>query len=843
MLRRARDTSADMKSAKKPRKKTLTEYARKRDFSRTPEPNPEDDSGAAGQFVVQKHAARRLHYDLRLELDGTLKSWAVTRGPSLTLGEKRLAVRTEDHPVSYLEFEGNIPKGEYGGGSMIVWDRGHWLPDGDPRAGLEKGHLAFRLDGARLKGLWHLVRIRPKPGEKTQPWLLMKAEDTFARAPGSPEIVDEETTSYLSGRTNQELAAEGELRQDHKARVTIAKARKILLPDMSKVRGARKGLLPVFIEPSLASPCEKPPSGPKWIHEIKQDGYRIQARVDGRNVKLLTRKGLDWTERFQTIADGVRDLGLASALIDGEVVVQDAAGLTSLNELQQDLKEGRQDRLRYFAFDLLYCDGFDLMPASLIDRKLVLQQILASTSPPVCFGEHLEADGPTVLEHSCRLGLEGIISKRKDLPYRRGHGEHWLKSKCRATQEFVILGFIVSTAAARSIGSLALGYYEDVALHYAGRVGTGWSAAQARSLYADLAKLESEKPKLKNPLPAGADKGVIWIEPRLVCEVEYRDWTQDGLIRQSSFKGLREDKPADEIVLETARKPAKAAPEIAVRLTHPERILWAEPGITKQGLADFYTEIADWILPHIGGRVLSLLRCPSGVEAKCFFAKHAWAGLTDAAERVDVGEKEPMLAIKDLTGLLELVQAGVAEIHPWGSRVERLEYPDRLIFDLDPGDDVPWGVVVAAAAEMRERLAELGLESFLKTTGGKGLHVVVPVEPVVGWDDAKAFTASFAETLARERPDRYVATMAKRVRHGRILIDYFRNHRGATAVAAYSTRGRPQATVSTPLAWDELSESLKSDHFTVGNLRHRLAFLKDDPWPGFFTLKQRIPAP
>src|SRR5262245_30224545 len=715
-----------MKSKKPRSKKPLADYAGKRDFSRTTEPEPDDGArkarpkrmaDGAGEFVVQKHDARRLHYDLRLELDGTLKSWAVTRGPSLTLGEKRLAVRTEDHPVSYLEFEGNIPKGEYGGGSMIVWDRGRWMPDGDPQAGLDKGHLAFRLDGARLKGLWHLVRIKPKRRESTQPWLLMKAEDESARPPRPAQIADEEVTSTLSGRTNQELASAGELRADHKARTTVAKARKILLPDIGKVRGARKGLLPTFVEPSLASPCDRPPSGPKWIHEIKQDGYRIQARVDGRNVKLLTRKGLDWTERFQAIADAVRALGLPSALIDGEVVVQDAAGLTSLNQLQDDLKSGRQDRLRYFAFDLIYCDGFDLTPASLIDRKSVLQQILAAVPPPICFGEHLEADGATVLEHSCRLGLEGIISKRKDLPYRSGHGEHWLKSKCRAADDFIVIGFIGSTAASRSIGSLALGYYDGGTLVYAGRVGTGWSSTQARALYADLAKLETSKPKLKKALPTSADKGVTWIEPRLVCEVEYRDWTQDGLIRQSSFKGLREDKPAEEVVLEAGGKPARApkiaAPAVTVRLTHPERILWAEPGITKQGLADFYTDIADWILPHISGRVLSLLRCPSGVEAKCFFAKHAWAGLTDAVQRVDVGEKEPMLAIKNLAGLLELVQAGVAEIHPWGSRVERLEYPDRLIFDLDPGDDVPWGAVVAAATEVRNRLQDLGFKSFV----------------------------------------------------------------------------------------------------------------------------------
>jgi bifunctional non-homologous end joining protein LigD len=857
----------DMKRARtKPRGKPLTDYAGKRDFARTPEPRPEGGEGAAGsagaarEFVVQKHAARRLHYDLRLELDGTLKSWAVTRGPSLALGEKRLAVRTEDHPVAYLDFEGNIPKGEYGGGSMIVWDRGRWVPEGDPRIGLEKGHLAFRLDGARLKGRWHLVRIKPqrgRPRERTEPWLLMKAEDEFARAPGAPEITDEETTSYLSGRTNQELAAEGALREDHKARISVAKARKILLPDIGKVRGARKGLLPTFLEPSAASPCDKPPSGPRWIHEIKHDGYRIQARIDGRNVRLLTRKGIDWTERFRGIADALKELGFGSALIDGEIVVEDAAGLSSLNDLQMDLKEGRQDRLRYFAFDLLYCEGYDLTPAILLDRKAALQQILSSAPPPIRFGEHLEIDGPMMLEHSCRLGLEGIISKRADLPYRGGHGDHWLKAKCRAAQEFVILGFIPSTAASRSVGSLALGYHADGKLAYAGRVGTGWSAAQAASLYADLAKIKSVKPALKKPLPAGAEKDVVWCEPRLVCEVEFRDWTHDELIRQSSFKGLREDKSAEEIILETRARPtapksaapqraapkaSKPAADVDVRLTHPERILWPEPGITKQGLADFYAEIADWILPHITGRVLSLLRCPSGTAEKCFFAKHAWARLSEVVRRVPVGEKDPMLAIDDLAGLLNLVQAGVVEIHPWGSRIDRLEHPDRLIFDLDPGDDVPWSTVIVAAQDVRDRLLALGLKSFVKTSGGKGLHVVVPVEPLVGWEQAKSFTASIADAMARDRPDRYVATMSKRARHGRILVDYFRNHRGATAVAAYSTRNRAQASVSTPLAWDELSEGLKSDHFTVGNLRHRLGFLRQDPWPGFFTLRQRIPA-
>jgi bifunctional non-homologous end joining protein LigD len=829
-------------------KKSLDAYAARRDFARTPEPKPAPAASAGAGFVVQKHDARRLHYDLRLELDGTLKSWAVTRGPSLTVGEKRLAVRTEDHPIEYLAFEGNIPRGEYGGGSMIVWDRGQWRPEGDPHKGLAKGHLAFELDGARLKGRWHLVRMRRKPGEKAEPWLLIKSEDAFARPPGSPEITDEEATSQVSGLTNQELAAGGEVRADHRARASAARARKLMLPDISRIGGARKGLLPTFLEPSLTSPCEKPPSGPRWVHEIKYDGYRIQARIDGRTVRLLTRKALDWTDRFTAIADALRRLDLGSALIDGEIVVEDDHGISSFPDLQADLSAGRQDRMRYFMFDILYCDGFDLAGTTLVDRKALLQQIVAGAPEPspLRFSEHLETDGPTMLEHTCRFGLEGIVSKRADLPYRPGRGEHWLKAKCLLGDEFLILGYVVSTAATRTVGSLPLGYYREGKLHYAGRVGTGWSADQAKALWTELETIRGPRPALAKPLPAGADKGVVWAQPRLVCEVEYRGWTHDGLIRQSSFKGLREDKPAEEVILETIPKAGKAAalptaPAISGRLTHPERILWPQPGITKQGLADFYADIAEWILPHVAGRVLSLVRCPSGVAEKCFFAKHAWAGLSDAVRRVDVGEKQPMLVIDDAAGLIDFVQAGALEIHPWGSRADDLDHPDRLIFDLDPAEDVPWSAVIAAAHDVRARLDELGLQSFVKTSGGKGLHIVVPLEPVVGWDDAKAFTLRFAEAMARSHPDRYVAIASKRARVGRIFVDYLRNDRGSTAVAAYSTRALPQASVSTPLAWDELTEALRADHFTVGNIRHRLDFLKSDPWPGFFTLKQRIP--
>jgi bifunctional non-homologous end joining protein LigD len=411
------------------------------------------------------------------------------------------------------------------------------------------------------------------------------------------------------------------------------------------------------------------------------------------------------------------------------------------------------------------------------------------------------------------------------------------------SQEFVILGYLPSTAASHAVGALALGYHADGALLYAGRVGTGWSAKLATSLCAELGKIKAKKPSLGRPLPAGTEKGVVWTEPRLVCEVEFRDWTHDGLIRHASFKGLREDKPAEDIGLEMPQRATTSKTATAgITLTHPERILWPAAGITKQGLADFYADIADWILPHVAGRVLSLLRHPSGTDKKGFFAKHPWAGLSDVVQRIDVGEKEPMLVLHDLTGLMSLVQAGVVEIHPWGSRADRLDAPDRLIFDLDPGDDVPWSAVIAGAIEVRDRLASSGLQSFVKTSGGKGLHVVVPIEPRNDWHEGKAFTMAVAEAMARERPDRYVATVAKRARRGHIFIDYLRNDRGSTAVSAYSTRALPQASVSTPLAWDELSEGLRSDHFTVGNLRHRLAYLKEDPWQGFFKVRQRLPA-
>jgi bifunctional non-homologous end joining protein LigD len=826
----------------KPRGSRLKAYRAKRDFARTAEPKPRLGNAKGWQFVVQKHDARRLHFDLRLELDGVLKSWAVTRGPSLVPGDKRLAVQTEDHPMEYLDWEGVIPKGEYGGGTMIVWDRGTWKPEADPHRGLQKGHLDFSLDGSRLKGRWHLVRMERKRGENKDPWLLNKSKDEYAREAGAPEIAEEETTSYLSGRTNEELAATGQIRADHAARAAVAKA---ALPDPSRLKGARKGILPAFVEPSLAIAADTPPGGTRWVHEIKHNGYRIQARVDGGKVRLLTRKGLDWTARFRPIESALRKLPLGSALLDGEIVVQDENGISSFAGLQSDLRSGRKDRLAYFVFDLLYIEGVDIRGVRLDERKELLRSLL-DTLPPssiVQYSDHMKEDGQTVLAHACRMGLEGIISKRADLPYCSGRGEHWLKSKCVLRQEFVIIGYVPSTAVSAAVGSLVLAYYDKEKLIHAGRAGTGFSEEQARALHDELESIAAEKPKFAKPIQPLSEKGVRWVSPLLVAEIEYRGWTTDRLLFQAAFKGLREDKTAEEVVLEAGptQIPAKPARSIAsYRLTHPERLLWESAGVTKQGLAEFYAGICDWILPHVEGRVLSLVRCPSGVSKPCFYAKHAWQGVSHTITRVDVGEDEPMLAIDNLEGLISLVQAGVLEIHPWGSRVKKLDQPDRIILDLDPGDDVAWGQVISAALDVRASLERLGLESFVKTSGGKGLHVVAPIVAGADWDTVKAFTQGLAESMAAERPELYVAKMTKSLRKGRIFIDYLRNGRGATAVAAYSTRARANAPVSTPLEWDELSETIKADHFTIGNLRQRLDFQTRDPWRDFFKTKQKL---
>ena len=836
---------ADAAERKPARRAGLRAYRAKRDFARTTEPEPGSRGEVGQRFVVQKHDARRLHFDLRLELDGVLKSWAVTRGPSLVPGEKRLAVQTEDHPLEYLEWEGVIPKGEYGGGTMIVWDRGSWAAAADARKGLAKGHLDFLLAGERLKGRWHLVRMARRPQDKKDQWLLIKAKDAFAREATAPQIVDEEMTSLLTGYSNADLARGGKLRSDHSAREKMKHARGDGAPPLAAPTGARKGVLPPFVEPSLAQAAETPPFGKNWVHEIKFDGYRLQARLDGGKVQLLTRRGLDWTRRFPTIAAALKKLTASSALIDGEAVVQDERGISSFGGLQSDLGSGRRDRIAFFAFDLLYCEGADYRGVDLSRRRAALRNILQSlpANSIVKFSDHLDHRGDEVLAQACRMGLEGIVSKRTDLPYVSGRGPHWIKSKCVLEQEFVVLGYVPSTAHRAAIGSLVVGYYSEKRLVHAGRAGTGFSAEVAVALRRELDAILAAPPTFRDKPSREAMNGVKWVEPKLVAEIQYRGWGSEGLLRQASFKGLREDVQAEDIVLEkqpVAR--ARGAPRVtASRLTHPERILWPDPGVTKQGLADFYIDIAKWILPHVTGRVLSAVRCPSGADEKCFYAKHAWAGLGENVRLVDTGEGEPMIAIDDLRGLLALVQASVLEIHPWGSRIDKLDEPDRIIFDLDPGESVPWNRVIAAAQEVRDRLKSHKLRSFVKISGGKGLHVVAPIDRGPDWERVKDYTRRIAEAMAADAPNLYLARMTKKLRKGKVFVDYLRNGRGATAVAAFSTRARKGAPVCVPLAWEELTEAIGPNHFSIENLRQRLDFLKVDPWTGFDRLRQRLP--
>jgi bifunctional non-homologous end joining protein LigD len=822
----------------------LDTYRKKRDFRATPEPRGEAGGRKATapgrSFVVQKHDARRLHYDFRLELDGVLKSWAVAKGPSLVPGERRLAVEVEDHPLEYGDFEGTIPQGEYGGGTVIVWDRGTWQPIGDAHRGLAKGHLDFELLGEKLRGRWHLVRMARKPRDRRDNWLLIKGDDDAARRDG-PDILDASPNSVKTGRGIDDVAGE--------APGWSSRTGKIDKPDAGKtapavVKGARKAGLPDFVAPELATLTAKPPAGKAWLHEIKFDGYRLQARIENGTVSLLTRGGLDWTRKFgRAIAEALRSLPARSALIDGEVVVEAASGASDFSALQADLSEGRTDRLIFYAFDLLYLDGADLRGARLVDRKAALEALLTGAPPVLRFSAHFLQDGDLIRRHACRLGLEGIVSKRQDAPYRSGRGKDWRKSKCQARQEFVIAGFVPSSVSDKAIGSLVLGYFDDGRLVHVGRVGTGFTAPMAAALYRRLAPLRIKASPFAAPLSADAARQVRYVAPDLVAEVEFRGWTADRNLRHAAFRGLREDKPAEQVVWEEPMDAPETAPKPRVALTHPDRLYWPEAGITKQGLADYYADVWRCIAPFIVGRPLALLRCPDGVGGQCFFQKHAWKGLNPYIHpRPDPAEDEPILTIDDLDGLIALVQSGVLEIHPWGSTLAALEQPDMLIFDLDPGEDVPWPRLPEAALEVRDRLLQAGLASFVKSSGGKGLHVVAPLRPEADWEAAKRFCKAIADAMAADSPERFVSTITKAKRRGRILVDYLRNARGATAVAPYSTRARAGAPVSMPVAWDDLATLTAANTFTVSNAPAFLAHRADDPWGSFRQAEAPLPA-
>ena len=884
--------------------KLLAEYNAKRDFKKTPEPKGKPAKGGGFSFCVQKHDATRLHYDFRLELDGVLKSWAVTKGPSLVPGEKRLAVHTEDHPLGYGDFEGTIPQGEYGGGTVLLWDRGRWEPEGDPHKGLAKGHLKFSLHGEKLAGSWHLVRMRPRPRERQEGWLLFKSEDEAARAPDEPDILEEMPLSVKTGRSLDEIAGDsksavwrsnrGSEGQEPQAAVKPSRSRKTDQDQAKPARAARKRhsseskpkraqprtarsaetktdvvrqgtktRMPDDIAPCLATLVEEVPKGEQWLHEIKWDGYRLVAFVKRGKVQLKTRNGHDWTHRFPTIAKALAALPVETAVVDGEAVVEDENGLANFSALQDALSERQAaDKAIFYAFDLLHRDGYDLRGLGLSARKDALIELVpAGSDGALRLSEHIEGDGDAMVRNACRLGLEGVISKGRDRPYRSGRNGDWLKIKCTQRQEFIICGFTPSSALTRAVGSLVLGYNEDGRLMHAGRTGTGFTATTAREVWKRLQPLRAAKPSFPAALNALQRRDAVWVRPELVAEVEFRGWTADRHVRHAAFKGLREDKEPGEVLRESAdgsaekQIPANKTPTKArasgqvvvagVPLTHPDRILWEEQGITKQGLAEFYEEIADWILPHVVHRPLALVRCPSGSQKGCFFQKHSWAGLSDFILRDtlrDADGEEEVLFVENISGVVALVQAGVLEIHPWGATIDAIERPDRITMDLDPGEGVDWRQVIAGAHEVRERLAAVGLESFVKTTGGKGLHVVVPLTPKAGWDEVKAFARGLAESMETDSPGRYIAKATKKARNGLIYVDYLRNGRGATAIAAYSTRARPGAPVSVPLSWNELSPAIKPNHFTVENLPARLKRMRKDPWAKLSQFKQVVPS-
>ncbi|WP_027062088.1 DNA ligase D [Mesorhizobium loti] len=819
---------------------SLEPYHAKRDFKKTSEPAGKVVRGtkAGGIFVIQKHAATRLHYDFRLEHDGVLWSWAVTRGPSLDPHEKRLAVHVEDHPIDYAAFEGTIPKGEYGGGSVIVWDEGTWMPEIDPAKAMKKGHISFELKGQKLHGLWHLVRLKPRAGEKRDNWLLIKSDDAAARPGG--DILKEAPESVKSGLTIEEVG-EGKAAKGEKPKVWHSNK-----PAAAKAKDTSRKL--GFIEPQLATLERDAPGGKDWLHEVKFDGYRMQAQIAGTDVRLLTRTGLDWTEKFGgEIAAELAGLKCSDAIIDGEIVVLADSGVSSFALLQQDLSAKRTNRFIYYVFDIMRLDGKDLRTEPLVERKQTLQELLGKQpdNPAVRFSDHFSEPGKIMLEHACRMGLEGVVSKRADAPYRSGRGPTWVKSKCTARQEFVIGGYLLSDKTGRGLRSLLVGFHEDGKLHYAGRVGTGFSTKGANELKKKLDALKAQDSPFDAAVPRG--KGLVWVKPELVGEVEFRSWTSDRIIRHASFQGLREDKPAEDVVQEKPKaatskaKPASggtgksAGAMTTVKLSHPDKLLWPEEKISKQGLLDHYEQVWPRMEQFVVNRPLSLVRAPDGVGGPRFFQKHASAGMSDKIARMkDPTDGEEILFIRDFDGVAALVQYGVVEIHIWGCTIDKLEQPDQIIFDLDPDEGVEVKAVREAALDIRSKLDELSLPNFVKTSGGKGYHVLVPLKPSADWEAVKTFTHDFAKALEQGAPDRYTATLSKKARTGKIFVDYLRNGRGSTTVAPYSSRAKKGATVSMPVTWAEIEAGLAPNAFPIGDKTTLAKLAEADPWKGFF---------
>ncbi|MFO1113348.1 MAG: DNA ligase D [Rhodospirillales bacterium] len=837
----------------------LSRYEEMRDFSRTAEPSGKDVEIAASErlrFVVQKHAATRLHFDLRLEYDGVFKSWAVTKGPSLDPHDRRLAVEVEDHPLAYGDFEGTIPKGQYGGGTIQLWDRGFWAPERgfeDVDNALRKGELKFVMEGQRLHGSWVMVRLRTDEAAKRNNWLLIKHRDAAAVDENGGALAAEDG-SVASGRTMAQIAAgEGEgpapfmttsrgsadaVWQSHRnANATAAASPEIGNPSKSPKPLAKpeiRASLPAFIEPQLCKSLQKPPSGPGWAHEIKFDGYRMQLRTLDGNATLLTRRGLDWSAKFPAIVKAGADL--ADGIIDGEVVALDHTGAPNFAALQAAISEGRTQDLVFFVFDLLFAGSQDLRPLPLSERKARLEASIADTPANIRYVEHFIAAGDAVLQSACRMSLEGIISKRLDAPYTSGRSDTWVKSKCRQGHEVVIGGWTTTAGAFRS---LIAGVNRDGQLVHVGRIGTGFGRDIVERLLPRLRAVESEVSPFSGKGAPRKVAGLHWVKPVLVAEIEYAGFTSDGSIRQASFKGLREDKAANDVEAETpapAETTALSEPAptfvrtvsppgsvvvMGITISNAEKPLWPDAGdgrpVTKLDLARYYEAVGEWIMRHIEGRPCSIVRMPDGIGGERFFQRHASRGHSALFTEVQVfGDHKPYLQLDRIEALIAAAQMGGVELHPWNSAPFKPEQPGRLVFDLDPAPDVAFADVTDAARELRDRLTDLGLVGFCKTTGGKGLHVVTPIEADgIDWPTAKAFARDVCSAMAADTPDRFLINMAKKDRTSRIFLDYLRNDRMATAVAPLSPRGREGAPVSFPLSWTQVKKGLDPKKYTI----------------------------
>ncbi|XGC81172.1 DNA ligase D [Bdellovibrio bacteriovorus] len=817
----------------------LREYNKKRNFKDTPEPKHAPRKAKSKDhplmFVVQEHHASRLHYDFRLEYNGVLKSWAVPKGPSNDPTVKRLAVETEDHPLSYGNFEGVIPEGNYGAGRVYIWDTGIWEPIGNPREGLKKGHLEFKLKGKHLHGQWMLIKTsRPASGDKSQ-WLLVKRTDAYANTEPLVPVEDPKTGKVSKQRKTTEPVAEKK----------SAKSKK----------KARVKKLPGFISPQLAELVKEPPEGENWVHETKFDGYRTQAHIQDGKAVLYTRNGLNWSQKYPVITSELRALPVINAILDGEVVWLDDEGRSDFQKLQNSLKTKESKRLIYYVFDLLFIDGVDCRSFPLRERKHRLEKILAEFDNPIIrYSDHVDGSGADLFEAACNYQLEGLVSKDLEAPYRSNRNSGWVKTKCKLHQEFVIGGYTSGEGSRNGgFGALLLGVYEDGKLRYVGKVGTGFTERSLMDIHKKLRTREISKSPFDIKSPQG--RGVHYIKPGLVAEVSFGQWTSDKILRTAVFHGLREDKPAEEIHIETKKslkavvvpkkkvsKKQKGANE-TLALTNPDKILYRKEKITKLQIARYYQDFAEVILPHIANRPLALLRCPEGSEKTCFFQKHIAGKVPLEFIPVTIVERsgpKAYLTIDSKEGLLSLSQMNAFELHAWNCHSDAIENPDQIVMDFDPGPGVHWKQVVEAAFSLKEILDGLQLKSYVKVSGGKGVHVHIPVAPVYSWDQIKTFSHTLGKEMASRDPDRYTVNMAKKVRGKRIFVDYLRNGRGATAVVPYSLRARKMSAVAMPITWEELKTIEGPAVFTLENAIKHLSKRKVDPWKDFFKKEQRI---